>query len=216
MTDPFLHDDAAYVLGALRGDELAAFEAHLAGCADCRARVAEIEPMAHVLADLTVDDLADPVGADAGPPDTLLPALRARIRSERRRRWATTAIGAAAAAAVLTAGLVLWTGRDSSSPPPALAMTALVSSPVHATARLDNQAWGTRITLSCRYDLSYPNDVEYGLVVTDRAGAKHDAGSWRLAPNGTTHFTGGTAVRRTDIARVDITAGDIPILELVP
>jgi hypothetical protein len=36
--DPFEHDDAAYVLGALSPAERAAFEEHLQSCADCTAR----------------------------------------------------------------------------------------------------------------------------------------------------------------------------------
>ena len=36
MTDPFAEDAGAYVLGALRNADRAAFVAHLRGCAECR------------------------------------------------------------------------------------------------------------------------------------------------------------------------------------
>ncbi|MFD0784741.1 zf-HC2 domain-containing protein, partial [Micromonospora azadirachtae] len=38
----FTQDDGAYVLGALAPAERAAYERHLAGCADCREAVAEL------------------------------------------------------------------------------------------------------------------------------------------------------------------------------
>jgi hypothetical protein len=217
VSDPFLHDDAAYVLGALRGPELVAFEEHLATCAECQARVAEIRPVAAVLADLTIEDVASPSLIDPGPPpDTLLPGLLAKARHERRRRWVTGAIATAAAACIVTLIVVFATGRSSGSSSPARAMTSLVATPVSATAQLDDVGWGTRISLACRYDNSYPSDAEYRLVVTDRAGHQHDAGSWQLVHEGTTHFTGGTAVKRSDISRIDITVGSTPILQLVP
>lgn len=216
MTDPFVHDDAAYVLGALDGPELAAFERHLATCAACQLRVAEIRPVAAVLADLTLDDVAGPALADAGPPpDTLLAGLLARARRERRRRWITGAVATAAAACIVALVAVFATDRSTGSNSPARAMTSLVATPVHATAQLDDVSWGTRISLACRYDNSYPSGAEYRLVVTDRAGHQHDAGSWQLVHEGTTRFTGGTAVKRSDISRIDITVGSTPILQLV-
>ena len=74
--DPFLHDDAPYVLGALDPVERAAFEAHLETCAQCRARVAELRGPVAALAlvredvALGAEPLHDPV------PDTLLPGIK--------------------------------------------------------------------------------------------------------------------------------------------
>ena len=215
MTDPFLHDDAAYVLGALSDDERIAFEEHLATCDECRGRVAEIQPVAALLGDLTIDDVAAPVEADPGPPDTLLPGLRAKIRRERRRRWAVVGIAGAAAACIVALAVVVATGDHDSKQSPALAMRSLVATPLHASARLDDRDWGTQITLDCQYDNYQPTQV-YKLVVTDRSGETQDAGSWRLEQGGTTHFTSGTAVKRSDIARIDISVGSTPVLELVP
>lgn len=75
--DPFEHDDAAYLLGALDGAELAAFEEHLAGCAACSARVAALRPAVGALAaaghagrDVLAESLrvsADPDGEPAKP-----------------------------------------------------------------------------------------------------------------------------------------------------
>lgn len=63
---------APYALGALDGEERAAFEAHLAQCAQCRAEVASFREVAGELA------LAIPAGEPA-------PGLRNRVIAEARR-----------------------------------------------------------------------------------------------------------------------------------
>ncbi|MGH2603436.1 MAG: zf-HC2 domain-containing protein, partial [Dehalococcoidia bacterium] len=62
----WLDDVPAFVLGALDADERTAFEAHLEGCAQCRAAVREHERV--------VNALASHVPAVPPPPD-----LRARV-----------------------------------------------------------------------------------------------------------------------------------------
>jgi len=59
-------DAAAYVLGALEHDEHERFREHLAGCAQCRAEVAELQPV--------VDELPASVPATTAPKE-----MRARI-----------------------------------------------------------------------------------------------------------------------------------------
>ncbi len=61
-----LADAAAYVLGSLEESELTVYREHLAGCAQCRSEVAELQPV--------VDEL--PASA---PPAAAPAALRARI-----------------------------------------------------------------------------------------------------------------------------------------
>jgi anti-sigma-K factor RskA len=98
---------AAYALDALDADELAAFEAHLARCAECQEAVAAFRDVAA--------ELAHDVETPAPPP-----ALRGRIlvgaRDERsnvvpfpRRRWAfPVAAAAAVAAGIAAVGLAFW------------------------------------------------------------------------------------------------------------
>lgn len=212
MTDPFEHDDAAYVLGALSDEESRAFEAHLETCDDCVRRVAELRP---VVARLDGVDASAFDPSDDPVPDTVLPGLLRRVqREQQRRRRLLGAVTALAAACVIALTVVLaWPGphRDNGRP---VAMHALVSSPVHATAALSSMTWGTRIVLSCHYDVPYPPGLDYTLIVVDKHGVAHDAGSWKLTPESVTNFTGGTAVSRDQIARLEITAGATPILEL--
>ncbi|MDP9118572.1 MAG: zf-HC2 domain-containing protein, partial [Actinomycetota bacterium] len=91
--DPFGHDDAAYVFGALSADERHAFEAHLQTCLECTGRVAQTRTVAAQLAGLDESAFAgvecagaDIDGAESAPPDTLLPALLRAARRERDRR----------------------------------------------------------------------------------------------------------------------------------
>ncbi len=67
MSPDLHHLSGAYALDALDDGERALFEQHLAGCADCRAEVAELSAAAHSLAALT----------EEAPP----PALRASVLS---------------------------------------------------------------------------------------------------------------------------------------
>lgn len=66
--DELRQDAAAYVLGALDRDERAAFEAHLAGCAECAAEVRSLRGAADAL-------------AGAVPQRTPPPGLRAHVLS---------------------------------------------------------------------------------------------------------------------------------------
>ena len=47
--DPFIHDDAAYVMGALSAEDRLAFEAHLVECPRCAQRVAELSGLTDLL-----------------------------------------------------------------------------------------------------------------------------------------------------------------------
>jgi hypothetical protein len=96
-----------------------------------------------------------------------------------------------------------------------VAFSAVRPSPVTATARLVAKSWGTQIDLHCRYAAGVDEYAPYKLVIVDKNHNNHPAGSWTLAPDRTTNFTGGTEVARDDIAAVEITLADgTPILRL--
>jgi len=211
MTDRFAHDDAAYVLGALSPQEHAAFEAHLATCAECQARVAEISGVPALLAGITEADLAD--ASLSNVPDTLLPSLLREVRRRRRRRFTiVTAVSGVAAAAIVALSVAL---ASPGSTAPAHPMVALRATPVSATATMTDVSWGTRITLNCHYNQAYGSDqVVYTLVVVGKDGAHHTSGSWRVAPGKTTQYPGGTALHMNQISYIQIEAGTQPILQL--
>jgi predicted anti-sigma-YlaC factor YlaD len=213
VTDPFIHDDAVYVLGALSEPERRAFEAHLATCPDCRARVAEVSPLPRLLAGLP-EEAFRPV--DEPVPETALPGLlRAVGRERRRRRGLLATLGGLAAACVIALTVVVaWPSQHSAGPTPQ-AMSALVANPVHATAALRDVGWGTEIRLVCHYDEGYGSGFDYALQIVDKNGGTHPAGTWRLTPGKVTTFIGGTALPRSQIASVQITLpSGTPILQL--
>lgn len=97
----------AYALGHLATDERIALEAHVDGCAACRAELEELRVVARAL------PAADPahLGARPAPPADLADRVAARIRGARktqlRRRWKVGVGAAAAAAAIAVATLAV-------------------------------------------------------------------------------------------------------------
>jgi anti-sigma factor RsiW len=144
----------AFVLDQLPGDERAAVEAHLEGCADCRAELALLKPVAEALL------LADPAQVDAepAPPRSLAYRVARGIAAERvtrrRRRFAIGGGIAAAAAAAATALILALTlgGGTTPSPSPATQRVAFTSTPhgVEIGAQLAPRPWGSEITVQVR------------------------------------------------------------------
>jgi anti-sigma factor RsiW len=105
MNDGSPHElSAAYALDALDGDELRAYEAHLAGCERCREDVASFRETAAALA-YDIQPLE--------PPEELERRILKAARAERpnvvplRQRWAvpSAALGAVAAVAAIAVGI---------------------------------------------------------------------------------------------------------------
>jgi hypothetical protein len=213
ITDNYADWDGAYVLGALDPDDLAEYEAHLAGCAECRANVEGLRPTVGVLANARV---AGFTGSTEPVPDTLLPGLLHRAARDRnRRRTFIAVLGAAAAACIVALAVVLWPGSGTSDAAAPQAMRALRPSPVSATAALVAKAWGTEIDLQCRYNEPVHESFPYKLRVIDKSGRHHGGGSWSLESGRQISFTGGTDVPLQDVQAVQITLSDgKPILQL--
>jgi anti-sigma-K factor RskA len=206
---------AAYVLGALPAGERSAFETHLAECADCRQAVAELAGIPGLLSRVSADDLADPVPV----PDTLVPGLlRAVRRSGRRRRLVVGAL-AAAAVVLAVAGTALVVDRSQDAPA-AQAMTAMkpvVDSPVTASAALVRHAWGTEITMKCRYADTSEWSRPYDLVAVDDDGTSYNLATWVVGPGKTASVSGSVPVQPDHIDRLEIRlASGTPLLRLSP
>jgi hypothetical protein len=166
--------DAAYVLGALPVAERREYETHLAGCAACRAAVAELAGMPGLLAQLPPGEvLAMDLdgGADLQPPASLMPVLPAAPVEPPPRSWRVPL--AAAAAALLIGGVggyaVSSAGRDGSpdpgitstaggtggtgplAAPGRLAFTAVEPSLMTAVVDVVPIANGTELRVECQY-----------------------------------------------------------------
>jgi hypothetical protein len=210
--DPFRFDDGAYVLGILDDADRVAFEKHLLECDECAERVATARAGADLLSGLTVRDVQETVPM----PDTLLPGLlREAGRERRRRRGFTAALGGLVAAAAAAIVILVWPTTTNHSG--FVAFERVNQTRVSATAKFVSHAWGTEIDLHCHYAMNRPEGyVPYNLVVIDRSGQVHHAGSWTLATGGDTEYSASTSVPRSDIKTVQITVdgSGTPILQL--
>ena len=210
--DAFEHDDAAYVMGLLSADERAAFETHLKTCVACAERVRRLDSTAGLLTDISADDLlALDTQADAPVPATLLPGLlrRAGVRQRRQRRL-TTGLSSLVAASLVALAVVVWPAGSTSAGPPPLAMSAVVATPLRATAAVSNVGWGTRISLDCNYPDYEPRGTKraFGLTIVAKDGTHQNLGTWTVAAGVHTRFTSGTSLPTTAIRSVQITSSD--------
>lgn len=222
----FMYDDGAYVLGALAPADRAAYERHLAGCADCRQAVGEIAVLPGLLGRL------DPAGLEqilSPTPETdrvprLLDAARQRRRRERSRtRLRYAIIGLAAAAAALAAGFgtaALLPGEPAAPPPVAqvrmVAMQPVAGSvPVHAEIGLSGTDWGTQVTMRCGYDVvaGYRKAYAFRLVAYGPDGATEQIGSWLAGPGDDLRITGATRFTAAELVRLELLRADgTPVL----
>ena len=213
-SDEFAQYDAAYVLGALSPADRRGFEDHLKLCAACASSVSELAGLPGLMSRVSVDQLT----AEPEPvPETLLPSLARAVRRERGRRRLFVGAAAAAAACLIAVGGVAITRPDGPARPPltastssgtaSLAFTAVVPSPVTASARLVDMAWGTRIDLTCAYrsqGLYRTSAVPYAMVVIDRHGTAEQVATWQALPNRELTVMGASSRARGDIAAVEI------------
>jgi hypothetical protein len=217
-TDPFEHDDAAYVLGALGHDDRIAYEEHLQTCARCSAAVADLAVLPGLLARLPA--LPAPAGEPEQPPETVLPGLLARIRRDRLRRRTMGAAAGVAAAALLVTGTVVVTERSGSGPEPSgvpVAMAEVADVPVVADLRLQEVAWGTRITMTCRYDGPPPSEpygpaVTYQLVVVSADRSTQNVAQWRALPGKDATVAGSTDLAVDEITQLQLRTADGTVL----
>ncbi len=224
MTCELAHDAGAYVLGALSPGERSAFQAHLAGCAECTRSVHELAGLPGLLARVSAGVLEP--GEVSPLPETVLPALVRDVRRiQRRRTWAV--VGTAAAAAVLVGAGSLVVGLSlgddappATAPPTGQAMEVVGPELMTADLALTSVSWGTRLDLAC----SYPPPPEpwtdtsqwtYAMFVITQDGQAEQVATWKALPGRSMRLTASTAADRADIAFVEIRTGSgEPLLTL--
>lgn len=140
----------AYVLGGLTGAERTAVQAHLDGCAGCRAEVDELAPVAAALQGVDPDAVA----ATTPPPTELGDAILASVRESSRRRDRDRLLrraGAGLLAAAVLVGVFFLGVQLAPTPttPPVIAMAVdRVATGVQAEAGLVRHTWGTELKLT--------------------------------------------------------------------
>jgi putative zinc finger protein len=164
----------AYALGQLEGNERVALEAHLEGCARCRAELASLEPVVRMLPH------ADPVHFETAPQPpadlgqriaAVIASERQRVQKRRRRVFGGFALGGAATAlaAAALAIFVLGGSGGGGNPEQQVKFTA-VPKGVTIDATLEPHAYGTEVHMYvhgipsgtlCRVSLRGPHGVAY-------------------------------------------------------
>jgi putative zinc finger protein len=143
------HSLGAYALGDLPPEERAGIEAHLEGCADCRAEAESLGAVAQLL------PLADP-DRFSRPAPRPSPELGKRIaaaiggerrQSRRRQRWHFgLALSGAAAAAAAVLAIVLLPGSGGGNPGQHVEFASLPAG-IKIGATLEPHAYGTEIRM---------------------------------------------------------------------
>jgi hypothetical protein len=232
MSCAHAEQDGAYVLGALSPAERLDFERHLATCEECSRSVRDLAGLPGLLSRVDAALLEEPSDVAVQPemqlPDALLTHLVREVHHERRRRrWVTGGLAAAAVAAIVALGTGAVTGafgHDQPAAPPAasagLRMTAVDGAPVRATLAFTSVTWGTKLDLACTYapdekGWKGSSAPTYSLFVRTRDGRTQEVGTWRSVEGRTMRLAAATAVRRADIASVEVrTAQGRPVLRL--
>lgn len=169
----------AYVLGQLPEEERAGLDAHLEGCSECRAELAELESVARIM------PLADPesFARPALPPpglgkrieETIASERRSSGRRRRRLRLGLALGGATAAAAAAVLAIFILAGGSSTSPEQRVTFSSLPPG-MKIAATLEPRAYGTEVHM-------YVEGVRSGtlcrVVLRGPRGARLSAGTFR-------------------------------------
>jgi hypothetical protein len=166
----------AAALGAVDSDDDVALQAHLDGCADCRA---ELDELRAVAAALPLADLAHVERATGQPPAALGASVVGAVagaRASARRRRARRAVAAAAAVAALAGGVVAVGGALVDDGDDAGVVVALGGEGAPARAELRTVDSGTVVRFESR---GLRPGGWYWLWVTDETGRRLPAGTFR-------------------------------------
>lgn len=163
----------AYVLGQLDPPARASVDAHLDGCASCRAEVAELVPVVAAL---------DVVGRDvpAPPPeleDRVLDEVGHRRRAARRRARLRRAVGSVlvAASVAVAFGLGTWYAGPRTDPPVIPVAMTLDQPGLTAEAGLVRHTWGTELKLEAT---GLGQGQSYAVTFLTGDGSRVSAGSF--------------------------------------
>ena len=120
-------------------------DAHLEGCAECRAELDELRSVAAAITGLEADTLAEPLE----PPASLGQRIAVRVGDERRarRRRRVGMLTAAAAVVVASLGVVAAVRWSSDSDEQSRRVEIGGMGDVAGSARLRERPWGTEVTL---------------------------------------------------------------------
>lgn len=170
-----------YILGRLPSDEAVQVRAHLDGCAECRAELTDLQPLAQRLASVQPDRL----DVTPTPPAGLGEAVLSRIDWERRQQTRTrrpragriALLVAAAVTAIAVGTGIGWMAKPAPVQPATIAV-ALEKRPdvgVDGTAELVDHTWGLEVVLHAS---GLAAGGAYRVEVIERDGDRVSAGGF--------------------------------------
>ncbi|HET6294824.1 MAG TPA: zf-HC2 domain-containing protein [Kribbella sp.] len=208
----------AYALGALEPDEVREVDEHLAGCAEGRAELAELEEMKEFLGEVPPEAFLD------GPPtdgDLLLQRTLREVRSiaaappapvarGRRSRWLLVAAAVVVIAGALGGGVLIGrqtAGDATADAPPAgsrvVTATDAATGTTMKTTVEPRTGWSWIVV-----NISGVNaGDECEMIVTDKSGRTWVAGSWVISEKAAregSRFGGGVLVPPDQVRSVEI------------
>jgi hypothetical protein len=214
-----------YVLGAADPAERRLVEAHLPGCADCRARLESLDALPELLSRVPrewvarqspqIDGAAleaGPRGARAAPADGPLGRVGrrtgtggpsgGRFTSRLACSWRKASVAAAALAGGLAAGFWLLPHAAGVAPAHQTTFSAVDNAThVHASAALTGTSWGTSIQVTA---VGLPRGQLCWLVVHSRTGGTEVDGYWQASGDSPVTVPGSAAWQPSDIADVQV------------
>jgi anti-sigma factor RsiW len=215
----------AYVLGALEPDEVREVDEHLAGCAECRAELVELEEMKEFLGEVPPEAFLD------GPPtdgDLLLqrtlrevraasapqqaPAVTTPIAPKKRTRWLAVAAAVVVLVGAVGGGVLIGRQTTDNAPVatetiPAGSKQVMVSDASTGTtmaATVEPRAGWSWVTVTIA---GLKAGAECQMFVTDKTGKSYVAGSWVVSPKAAqegSRFGGGVLVPIDQVRSVEI------------
>jgi anti-sigma-K factor RskA len=213
----------AYVVGALEPDERAEVDRWLETDAELREELARLAALPGLLARLHEPDVGDgAAAADSPAADRLvLAAARERRAARRRLRIWQAAAGVAAAVALAVGAFAVVRAVDDESPVasaqgPQVAVAvvdpAAAAAGMTGVVRANPRGWGAEVVLEL-WDVPYSaTPTQYTMRVVARDGHTEQAAAWGSTPTGDCRVTGATSIQAAEITRVEVLAGDGPVL----
>ena len=179
----------AYVLDRVDISERARIEVHLKLCLICRAAVDELRPVADLLGSVSETEIVPDRSPE--PSRVLLDRVLATTSATRQRQAKSRRALLAAALAVAAAGMAIPAIDQKGPPAPGPVLASATGAGVSGTANLVGNDAGTDIWLRLR---GVPEGLTCRLIVQDRSGARHQAGSWPAGYDGTVDVPASTTV----------------------
>lgn len=197
----------AYLLGHLTHEERVGLEAHLDGCAECRAELAELRPVSGALASADATHLGAPPEPPAELADRVYARVRAARRAHRRRRWGVAL--AAAIVAVAVAVPVTLAVRPDRRRADDIEKFSFKTLPVGVVAEATLYKRKSGVEVWIEYEGLEP-DRWYAVWVERASGERVKCGEF-FNPRGDWHFVVPSPVTRVDTAAVGMStkAGEL-------